>query len=44
MFDPVNLVNILKKNGFSEVREREFEFGLDLLERDHESIYAIAKK
>ena len=44
MFDPVNLVNILKKNGFSEVREREFEVGLDLLERDHESIYALAKK
>ena len=44
MFDQVNLVNILKKNGFSEVRIRDFQEDLDLKERDHESIYAIARK
>ena len=44
MFDKVNLVNILKRNGFSEVELREFEEGLDLKERDHESIYALAIK
>ena len=44
MFDEVNLVNILKKNGFFEVRARDFEQGLDLKEREQESIYAIAEK
>ena len=44
MFDKVNLVNILKRNGFSQVELREFEEGLDLKERDHESIYALAIK
>ena len=44
MFDSVNLVNILKKNGFPHVELRDFEEGLDLRERDHESIYALATK
>ena len=44
MFDKVNLVNILKNNGFEDTKAREFEKGLDLAERDHESIYAVAKK
>ena len=44
MFDKVNLVNILKRNGFSHVELRGFEKGLDLKERDHESIYALAIK
>ena len=44
MFDKVNLVNILKRNGFSQVKLRGFEEGLDLKERDHESIYALAIK
>ena len=44
MFDKVNLVNILKRNGFSQVELRNFEEDLDLKERDHESIYALATK
>lgn len=44
MFDEVNLLNLLRKAGFSDVRLREFNPTLDLSERDFESIYATALK
>ncbi len=44
MFDKTNLVNILRMNGFSEVKERSFQADLDRIERDGESIYALATK
>ena len=44
MFDEVNLLNLLRKAGFTDVRLREFNPTLDLSERDFESIYAIAHK
>lgn len=44
MFDEENLINTLKKGGFTDVRLREFEAELDIDWRDYESIYAIAKK
>ncbi len=44
MFDEENLVNTLKKAGFSNVKLREFGESLDRSERDHESIYALAIK
>lgn len=42
MFDQQNLVNILKKAGFSRVEPRPFDSTIDLAERDFASIYAIA--
>ena len=44
MFDEENLVNTLLKAGFSDVQLREFDEGLDLPDRDFESIYAKAGK
>ena len=44
MFDEENLVNTLKKAGFSDVKLRAFGESLDRSERDHESIYALAIK
>ena len=44
MFDEENLINTLIQAGFSNTQLREFDEELDLLERDIESIYAIAKK
>jgi predicted SAM-dependent methyltransferase len=44
MFDIDNLLHLLRAAGFSEVRERSFEAGLDRPERDFESIYAIGVK
>ena len=44
MFDEENLVKTLQVAGFRNVRLREFEPGLDLVERHHESIYAVAFK
>ena len=44
MFDEENLVNTLKKAGFSDVKLRVFDESIDLLERDNESIYALAIK
>jgi len=44
MFDEENLVFLLKRNGFNDVSLRNFDSSLDLLERDHESIYASAIK
>jgi len=44
MFDEENLVNTLTQAGFSNAQLREFDAELDLLERDIESIYAIAEK
>lgn len=40
MFDEDNLVAILRKAGFRNVRIREFDPKLDLKERRHQSIYA----
>lgn len=44
MFDNEHLQNILYSVGFSEVLLRQFDPALDLLERKHESIYAVAYK
>tara|TARA_B100001027_G_C16262607_1_gene330249 strand:- start:1545 stop:2192 length:648 start_codon:yes stop_codon:yes gene_type:complete len=44
MFDEENLINTLRKVGFSDVKLREFDHELDLKERDSESIYALAIK
>jgi predicted SAM-dependent methyltransferase len=44
MFDEENLLNILLISGFNDAKIRRFDPVLDLLERDHESIYAIAYK
>ncbi len=40
MFDEENLVHILEKSGFREVRIRSFDPALDLKERELESIHA----
>ena len=44
MFDRDNLLAILRKAGFKEVRARQFESAIDMVERDWESIYAEAEK
>jgi predicted SAM-dependent methyltransferase len=44
MFDEENLIHILNLNGFNNANLRKFDESIDLLERDHESIYAIAYK
>ena len=44
LFDEENLLNILKKVGFSNVCLRKFDGKIDMLERDFESIYALAIK
>tara|TARA_Y100000389_G_scaffold143311_1_gene141541 strand:+ start:141 stop:788 length:648 start_codon:yes stop_codon:yes gene_type:complete len=44
MFDEENLLNILRKAGFSQAKLRDFNSTLDLKERDYESIYAVAFK
>ena len=44
MFDSQNLINTLRKAPFSTVNIRCFDEVLDLKDRDHESIYAIAIK
>jgi predicted SAM-dependent methyltransferase len=44
MFDQENLVNTLKKGGFTKVSLRDFDPALDLQGRDFESIYALAQK
>lgn len=44
MFDEQNLVNTLKKTGFSSVNLRDFNPALDCKDRQFESIYAMAIK
>jgi len=44
MFDEENLINTLSKAGFTNIKLRDFDESLDLLERDFESIYALAIK
>lgn len=44
MFDIENLLEILQYCGFSTVKKRLFDPELDLMGRDHESLYAIATK
>ncbi len=44
MFDDSNLPSFLRLAGFHDVSLREFQDGLDLHERDYESIYAIGFK
>ena len=44
MFDEENLLNTLRAGGFEDVRLRDFDPSLDMAERDHESIYAVAMK
>ena len=39
-----NLINTLRKAGFSDVKLREFDQELDHKDRDYESIYALARK
>ncbi|MDQ5975336.1 MAG: hypothetical protein QG661_2545 [Actinomycetota bacterium] len=42
MFDQENLLHILRTSGFVDVAARSFDPQVDMAERDHESIYAIA--
>ena len=44
MFDEENLINTLKKAGFSNAQLRKFDKTLYLQERDYESIYAFVVK
>ena len=44
MFDEENLINTLKKGGFSEAKLRNFDQELDLRSREIGSIYAVANK
>jgi predicted SAM-dependent methyltransferase len=44
MFDSKNLIAILQKIGFKDVKLRQFDPLIDRLERDYESIYAEAEK
>jgi len=44
MFDEENIVEVLKKAGFTSVKLRQFDPNLDLQERDYESIYVSAIK
>ena len=44
MFDEQNLINTLKLAPFSMVKLRSFNQSIDMIERDFESIYAIAVK
>jgi len=44
MFDEKNLIIILKRKGFRNVRLRNFDPNLDLKERNYGSIYAEAQK
>jgi hypothetical protein len=44
MFDEENLLEVLKKAGFSNVALRYFDKGLDLESRDFQSIYVEAEK
>jgi predicted SAM-dependent methyltransferase len=44
LFDQENLVGVLERAGFDPVRARGFDPAIDVPERDHESIYAIATR
>ena len=44
MFDKENLLNTLFVSGFKSANLRKFDEELDMLERDYQSIYAVAKK
>jgi predicted SAM-dependent methyltransferase len=44
MFDGENLLRVLTKAGFSDVRGRDFDPVLDMLERKYQSIYAVGTK
>lgn len=44
MFDEENLINTLSKAGFTNIKLRDFDVSLDLLDRDFKSIYALAIK
>jgi predicted SAM-dependent methyltransferase len=44
LFDVDNLVSVLEDAGFCSVRTRDFDPAIDLEERKHESIYALATK
>jgi predicted SAM-dependent methyltransferase len=44
MFDEENIVFILTKHGFRNVKLRDFDSESDIIERDYESLYAIAEK
>ena len=44
MWDTESLLNILGIIGFKEAKIRDFDNDIDLIERDYESIYAVATK
>ena len=44
MLDKENLLNTLFISGFKSANLRKFDEELDMLERDYQSIYAVAKK
>jgi len=44
MFDEENILIILRKAGFRNVRLRAFDAAIDIKQRDFQSIYAYAEK
>jgi predicted SAM-dependent methyltransferase len=44
LFDVENLLTILRKSGFKEVAERDFDSSIDMAARRHQSIYAQCVK
>ena len=44
MFDMENLLAVLKKAGFADVKTREFDPSIDVAKRAPQSIYAAARK
>jgi hypothetical protein len=44
MFDSENLLRLLTQAGFTDARSRDFDPGMDRIERKYESIYATATK
>ena len=44
MFDNENIISILEKTGFENVKTREYDFAIDNPERDYESLYVICRK
>ena len=44
LFDEENLLGVLRGAGFASAEMRGFDSSLDMKERDHESIYALATK
>jgi predicted SAM-dependent methyltransferase len=44
LFDQENLIAIFKAAGFINVRKKEFDKNIDMIERDYQSIYVVGEK